>query len=259
MLTHRNMLSDIANAMPEARQPLPRRRLDAAVPAAGALVRPADPDRHACRPGSSSGTPPTSRTWSASCRSSADVRPVGAPGVREGLQHRPAAGARRRQGRDLRPGRAGRDRATARRWTRRSGPGLALRVQHALFDRLVYGKLRAALGGRCTAAISGGAPLGARLAHFFRGIGVTVQEGYGLTETSPAVAVNLHTATRIGTVGRPLPGVTVAHRRRRRGAGPGRHRLRRLLEQPRRRPPRPSTPTAGSTPATSASWTTTAT
>ncbi|GIF48513.1 long-chain acyl-CoA synthetase [Asanoa ferruginea] len=89
------------------------------------------------------------------------------------------------------------------------GPGLGLRMQHALYDKLVYGKLRAALGGHCTRAISGGAPLGARLAHFFRGIGVTVYEGYGLTETSPAVAVNLESATRIGTVGRPLPGVTV--------------------------------------------------
>ncbi|HEV7713705.1 MAG TPA: long-chain fatty acid--CoA ligase [Asanoa sp.] len=89
------------------------------------------------------------------------------------------------------------------------GPGLGLRMQHALYDKLVYGKLRAALGGHCNRAISGGAPLGARLAHFFRGIGVTVYEGYGLTETSPAVAVNLESATRIGTVGRPLPGVTV--------------------------------------------------
>ena len=89
------------------------------------------------------------------------------------------------------------------------GPGLGLRMQHALYDKLVYGKLRAALGGRCNRAISGGAPLGARLAHFFRGIGVTVYEGYGLTETSPAVAVNLESAIRIGTVGRPLPGVTV--------------------------------------------------
>ncbi|MEH0937378.1 AMP-dependent synthetase/ligase [Micromonospora psammae] len=89
------------------------------------------------------------------------------------------------------------------------GPGLALRAQHALFDKLVYRKLRAALGGRCRDAISGGAPLGARLGHFFRGIGVTICEGYGLTETSPAAAANLPTATRIGTVGRPLPGVTV--------------------------------------------------
>ena len=89
------------------------------------------------------------------------------------------------------------------------GPGLWLRLQHTLFDRLVYGKLRAAMGGRCRAAISGGAPLGARLAHFYRGIGVTIFEGYGLTETSPAIAVNLEGHIRIGTVGRPLPGVTV--------------------------------------------------
>jgi long-chain acyl-CoA synthetase len=89
------------------------------------------------------------------------------------------------------------------------GPGFALRAQHALFDRLVYRKLRAALGGRCRDAISGGAPLGARLGHFFRGIGVTICEGYGLTETSPAAAANLPTGTRIGTVGRPLPGVTI--------------------------------------------------
>ncbi|MEV0330694.1 AMP-dependent synthetase/ligase [Micromonospora echinospora] len=92
---------------------------------------------------------------------------------------------------------------------RPGGPGLALRAQHALFDRLVYRKLRAALGGRCRDAISGGAPLGARLGHFFRGIGVTILEGYGLTETSPAAAANLPDATRIGSVGRPLPGVTV--------------------------------------------------
>ncbi|WP_327041550.1 long-chain fatty acid--CoA ligase [Micromonospora ureilytica] len=89
------------------------------------------------------------------------------------------------------------------------GPGLALRAQHVVFDRLVYRKLRAALGGRCRDAISGGAPLGARLGHFFRGIGVTVLEGYGLTETSPAAAANLPTGTRMGSVGRPLPGVTV--------------------------------------------------
>ncbi|HEY2793188.1 MAG TPA: AMP-binding protein, partial [Micromonosporaceae bacterium] len=90
-----------------------------------------------------------------------------------------------------------------------SGPGPLLRTQHKLFDRLVYGKLRAALGGRCVAAISGGAPLGSRLAHFFRGIGVTIFEGYGLTETSPAAAVNLQNAVKVGTVGRPLPGVTI--------------------------------------------------
>jgi long-chain acyl-CoA synthetase len=89
------------------------------------------------------------------------------------------------------------------------GPGIALKLRHKLFDRLVYGKLRAVLGGRCSRAISGGAPLGERLAHFYRGIGLTVFEGYGLTETSPAIAVNLDGALRIGTVGRPLPGVSV--------------------------------------------------
>jgi long-chain acyl-CoA synthetase len=91
----------------------------------------------------------------------------------------------------------------------KAGPGLMLRAQHAIFDKLVYSRLRAALGGQCTAAISGGAPLGARLAHFFRGIGVMVYEGYGLTETSPACAVSTQDHTRIGTVGRPLPGVTI--------------------------------------------------
>jgi long-chain acyl-CoA synthetase len=89
------------------------------------------------------------------------------------------------------------------------GPGLGLRLRHRAFDRLVYRRLRAALGGHCRTAISGGAPLGARLAHFFRGTGVIVLEGYGLTETSPAAAANLEQATRIGTVGRPLPGVTI--------------------------------------------------
>ena len=59
-----------------------------------------------------------------------------------------------------------------------------------MFDRLVYGKLRAALGGDCRAAISGGAPLGARLGHFYRGVGLTIYEGYGLTETSAAITVN---------------------------------------------------------------------
>jgi long-chain acyl-CoA synthetase len=90
------------------------------------------------------------------------------------------------------------------------GPGIALRAQHALFDKLVYGKLRAALGGRCLGAISGGAALGERLGHFYRGIGVTVYEGYGLTETTAAASVNHDEGLRIGTVGRPLPGVEFA-------------------------------------------------
>ncbi|RDH75884.1 long-chain fatty acid--CoA ligase [Mycolicibacterium moriokaense] len=89
---------------------------------------------------------------------------------------------------------------------RGSGAGLLLRAKHALFDRLVYGKLRAALGGDCHAAISGGAPLGARLGHFYRGVGLTIYEGYGLTETSAAITVNQLDAVKVGSVGKLLPG-----------------------------------------------------
>ncbi len=88
-------------------------------------------------------------------------------------------------------------------------PSFGLRAQHALFDRLVYGKLRAALGGRAQYAVSGGAALSERLCHFFRGIGVTVLEGYGLTETTAAATVNRPDRNKIGTVGLPLPGVGI--------------------------------------------------
>lgn len=86
----------------------------------------------------------------------------------------------------------------------RRGP--LLRAKHALFDRLVYHKLRAALGGDCHASVSGGAPLGSRLGHFFRGVGLTIHEGYGLTETSSAITVNQVGNVKIGTVGTLLPG-----------------------------------------------------
>jgi len=89
------------------------------------------------------------------------------------------------------------------------GAGALLRMRHAIFDRLVYRKLRAAVGGRVVYAISGGAPLGERLGHFFRGAGITVLEGYGLTESSAAATVNPPDRVKIGTVGQPLPGVTV--------------------------------------------------
>jgi long-chain acyl-CoA synthetase len=89
------------------------------------------------------------------------------------------------------------------------GPGLTLRLKHALFDRLVYGKLRAALGGQAQYAWSAAAPLGTRLGHFFRGCGINVLEGYGLTETSPATSTNTPEAQKIGTVGRPIPGCTI--------------------------------------------------
>lgn len=88
-------------------------------------------------------------------------------------------------------------------------PGRMLRARHAVFDRLVYTRLRELLGGRCAYAVSGGAPLGERLGHFYRGIGVVVLEGYGLTETTAAVTLNVPDALKIGTVGRPLGGATV--------------------------------------------------
>jgi long-chain acyl-CoA synthetase len=88
-------------------------------------------------------------------------------------------------------------------------PGPGLRLRHGLFDRLVYAKLRAAVGGQVQYAVSGGAALGERLGHFFRGAGITILEGYGLTETSAAATVNRPSRNKIGTVGLPLPGVAV--------------------------------------------------
>jgi len=99
--------------------------------------------------------------------------------------------------------------ATAIEWSQAQdtgGAGLLLKAKHAVFDKLVYGKLRAALGGNCRAAISGGAPLGARLGHFYRGVGLTIYEGYGLTETSAAITVNQVGAVKVGSVGKLLPG-----------------------------------------------------
>jgi long-chain acyl-CoA synthetase len=87
-------------------------------------------------------------------------------------------------------------------------PGMGLQLRRAVFDRLVYGKLRAAVGGRVSYAVSGGAPLGERLGHFFRGVGITVLEGYGMTETSATATVNKPIRNKIGTVGQPLPGVS---------------------------------------------------
>jgi long-chain acyl-CoA synthetase len=86
---------------------------------------------------------------------------------------------------------------------------LALRLKHGLFAKLVYGKILAAVGGRARYAVSGGSALGTRLGHFFRGVGLTIIEGYGLTETSAPTAVNSPDRNRIGTVGGPFPGVTL--------------------------------------------------
>ncbi len=101
---------------------------------------------------------------------------------------------------------------TAIAWSRATdtaGPGFALAARHALFDRLVYGRLRAAVGGSAVAAVSGSAALGDRLGHFFRGVGLPVLEGYGLTETSAGITANTLVAQRIGSVGRPIPGHAV--------------------------------------------------
>lgn len=89
------------------------------------------------------------------------------------------------------------------------GPSLLLRVKHFVADKLVYAKLRAVLGGECWWAISGGGALLPRLGHFFRGVGVPIYEGYGLTESTAAHCVNVPDAQRIGTVGQPLGGNAV--------------------------------------------------
>ena len=86
-------------------------------------------------------------------------------------------------------------------------PGLA--IKHKLFDILLYSKIRHTLGGRVEAAISGGAPLGVRLGHFYRGAGITILEGYGLTETTAGATLNLSSALRVGSVGQPIPGTSI--------------------------------------------------
>ena len=86
---------------------------------------------------------------------------------------------------------------------------LMMKIKFALFDRLVYSKLRTAMGGNVEYAVSGSAPLGPRLGHFFHSLGITILEGYGLTETTAPATVNLATKSKIGTVGPALPGVGV--------------------------------------------------
>ena len=88
-------------------------------------------------------------------------------------------------------------------------PSAWLKAQHALADKLVYSKLRAKLGGRMRFFVSGGAPLAPDIARFFYGAGITILEGYGLTETSPVTNANTAEELRIGTVGRPVPGTEI--------------------------------------------------
>ena len=91
----------------------------------------------------------------------------------------------------------------------KKGMSPVLKFKHAIFDKLVYSKLRAGMGGNVEAAISGGAPLGVRLGHFYRGAGVTILEGYGLTETTAGATLNLYGAHRVGSVGKPIPGTSI--------------------------------------------------
>lgn len=108
------------------------------------------------------------------------------------------------QGRGMTFDRAAKTAIAFSRATDRSKVPLSLRLRHAAYDRLVYRQIRDELGGKAEYVISGGAPLGDRLGHFFRGIGVTVLEGYGLTESTAALTVNTPNEQRVGTVGKPF-------------------------------------------------------
>jgi long-chain acyl-CoA synthetase len=102
--------------------------------------------------------------------------------------------------------------AVAEQFSREQQAGklsLPIKLQHAVFDKLVYSKLRAAVGGEVRYAVSGGAALGERLGHFFNGVGITILEGYGLTETTAGATINRPDAFKIGTVGKPVPGASV--------------------------------------------------
>ena len=92
---------------------------------------------------------------------------------------------------------------------RGTGPGLAARAKHAVFDRLVFARVRQAFGGQVAFTVSGASPLSAHDAHFFRGAGIPVLEGYGLTETTAPCTANTPTRTKVGTVGIPVPGTTI--------------------------------------------------
>lgn len=100
-----------------------------------------------------------------------------------------------------------------RKWaevvTRGEEPGGLLNLQHSIADKLVFSKWRAAMGGRVRALVSGGAPLATELALIFRGAGLPIYQGYGLTESSPTISTNSPESNRIGSVGKPIPGVKV--------------------------------------------------
>ena len=184
------------------------RLLDPAVPPAGARVRADHPDRVHQR-----GRPPRPQPG----RDEPAARPRRVPARRSCSPCRASsrrsstarASARSRAARARSSSAPRPSRSPTARPTTPAARACWLKAQHALFDRLVYSKLRGAMGGQVRWAVSGGAPLGARLGHFFRGIGVTILEGYGLTETAGATTVNRPELLRIGTVGRPFPGAAV--------------------------------------------------
>lgn len=152
---------------------------------------------------------------------------------------------------------------TAVEWSKASQAGrvpFGLKLKHALFSKLVYAKLHARMGGNLKHAVSGGSPLGARLGHFFHGIGVTILEGYGLTETTAPITVNTPERLKIGAVGIPLPGNAVRIAEDGEILATGSASSPATATGPRRTTRSSSRPTAvaGSAPATSAPWTRTA-
>jgi long-chain acyl-CoA synthetase len=99
--------------------------------------------------------------------------------------------------------------SSGEQWSTATDPSALLRVRRAVSDRLVYSRLRAAVGGNVRFCVSGGAALNPKLGHFFNAAGITILEGYGLTETSAPATLNTPSEMRIGTVGRPIPGVSI--------------------------------------------------
>ncbi len=204
MITHRNMLSDIVNAIPELQSLFhPGARTLLFLPLAHSFARLIQIGVVQAR--ATMGHTADTKNLAATLQSFKPTFVLSVPRVFEKVYNT----AKQRAHADGKGAIFDRAERVAIDFSATERPGPLLKVQHALFDRLVYSKLRAALGGQCSRAISGGAPLGERLAHFYRGIGITIFEGYGLTETSPATNANRDTGVRIGTVGRPLPGVTI--------------------------------------------------
>ncbi|GAB3859366.1 AMP-dependent synthetase/ligase [Dactylosporangium cerinum] len=204
MITHRNMLSDIVNAIPELQSLFHQgARTLLFLPLAHSFARLIQIGVVQAR--ATMGHTADTKNLAATLQSFRPTFVLSVPRVFEKVYNT----AKQRAHADGKGSIFDRAEQVAIAYSAAAKPGPLLKVQHALFDRLVYGKLRAALGGQCSRAISGGAPLGERLAHFYRGIGVTIFEGYGLTETSPATNANRDTGARMGTVGRPLPGVTI--------------------------------------------------